>query len=486
MLRAQNELFLLASVAALLVGCAYLLFLAVVSRRVRPPAYANPGLLFRDRTGAESVEDGVAALDLPGPATRLRPRSTSRRYCIVTPCRDEAKYARRTLDAVTRQTEPPALWVIVDDGSTDATPEILADYAERFSYIRLVRRTDRGGRKVGGGVIDAFYAGYDTLDPSDFEYVCKLDLDLDLPPRYFELMMDWMAAYPRIGTCSGKPYFFDPARGEFPVQFPLANASGLISEKLGDENAVGATKFYRTSCFRQIGGFTREVMWDGIDGHRCRQMGWIAVSSDNPEIRYIHLRPMGTSHRNWWTGRVRHGFGQYFMGTAPVYMIASALYRMTRPPLFVGGLAMLYGYFKSMVRRVPRYGDEKFRRLLRGYQWACLLKGKSRATADFNARLAPRWRQHNEATPAASASDRWLGEILVHTCALAVDKLEAALVAQRREYAGLRIGEILVRMKALSEEDVLRGLATQIGLRHGTVRRAAYLVEEATSSAWPN
>src|SRR4051812_40619390 len=116
--------------------------------------------------------------------------SGNRGYCIISPCRDEAAYARRTLDSVTGQTVPPALWVIVDDGSTDATPEILAEYAAKFDYIRIVRRADRGVRKVGPGVIDAFYAGYETINPSDYEYVCKLDLDLDLPPKYFQILIE--------------------------------------------------------------------------------------------------------------------------------------------------------------------------------------------------------------------------------------------------------------------------------------------------------
>jgi len=316
---------------------------------------------------------------------------SSRSYCLITPCRDEAKYARRTLEAVTRQREKPALWVIVDDGSKDLTPEILAGYATRFRWIRVLRRPDRGDRKLGGGVIDAFYTGYDSIDPGAFEYVCKLDLDLDLPPGYFADLMDRMEAEPRIGTCSGKPYFVQPGAPDADVQFPLTDLSHLVSEKAGDENSVGMTKFYRTACFRQIGGFVRELMWDGIDGHRCRQLGWIAISWDDPALRFVHLRPMGTSHKNWWTGRVRHGFGQYFMGTTPVYMLASAAYRMTRAPLVVGGMAMLHGYFKSMIFRNPRYGDDEFRRFLRGYQWACLFRGKAAATAELNSRQAGRW-----------------------------------------------------------------------------------------------
>jgi glycosyltransferase involved in cell wall biosynthesis len=301
-----------------------------------------------------------------------------RRYLLVTPCRDEAKFARRTLDSVTSQTIPPALWLIVDDGSKDETPAILAEYAAKFPFIKIIRREDRGFRKLGGGVIDAFYHGYDTIDPNDFDYVTKLDLDLDLPANYFQSMMERMEAEPRIGTCSGKPFFKDAA-------------GRPVSEMCGDENSVGMVKFYRRKCFQQIGGFVRELMWDGIDCHRCRMLGWIAVSWDNPAINFEHLRPMGTSHKNWWTGRVRHGFGQYFMGTGICYMFASAIFRMSRPPIVIGGIAMLWGYLKSMILRSPRYGDAAFRKFLRSYQWNCLFHGKSRATEELNARQKTAW-----------------------------------------------------------------------------------------------
>lgn len=321
----------------------------------------------------------------------------SRRYCLITPCRDEARNARRTLDSVTTQSLPPALWILVDDGSSDGTPRILAEYAARYPFIRTIRRADRGDRKLGGGVIDAFYSGFDTIDPAEFEFVCKLDLDLELPPRYFELLVQRMTANPRIGTCSGKAYFPSRSLPASPTRFPLTDLEGFVSEKIGDDNSLGMAKFYRTSCFAQIGGFVRELMWDGIDGHRCRQLGWIAVSWDDPELRFVHLRPMGTSHRSWWTGRVRHGFGQYFMGTTPAWMIASALFRMTRPPFFVGGLAMLSGYFGSMIRRRPRYDDPEFRRFLRRYQWACLFQGKKRSMRRLTERQAAVWNPQQRA-----------------------------------------------------------------------------------------
>lgn len=309
----------------------------------------------------------------------------NRSYCLITPCRDEAAHARTTLESVTSQTAPPALWVIVDDGSTDGTAEILREYAERFPYIRIVQRQNRGFRKLGGGVIDAFYEGYLTIRPGDFGYICKLDLDLDLPRTYFAKLMDRMEANPRLGTCSGKPYF--------------RNQHGkLISEACGDENSVGMAKFYRRECFQEIGGFVRYLMWDGIDGHRCRMRGWVAESIDDPEFRFVHLRPMGTSHKNWWTGRMRHGIGQYYMGTGFIYMSASALYRMTRPPRVIGGIAMMAGYLKHSLRRAERYEDPEFRKFLRAYQWRCLLTGKHRATEWINKRQQTQWKRSATAT----------------------------------------------------------------------------------------
>jgi poly-beta-1,6-N-acetyl-D-glucosamine synthase len=290
---------------------------------------------------------------------------------------------RRTLDSVARQSVPPALWIVVDDGSTDETPAILQEYAERLPYLRVVRRQDRGKRSVGPGVIDAFYAGMETVDFKQFDYLCKLDLDLDLPPRYFEILMGKMQAEPRLGTTSGKPYFIDPKSG------------ALVSEGIGDEMSVGMTKFYRTACFDEIGGFVRQVMWDGIDCHRCRMLGWMAESRDDEDLRFIHLRPMGSSQKSIWTGRVRWGFGQYFMGTMPLYLVASAVFRMPRHPILIGGLGMLWGYFSSAARGVDRYGDVEFRRFLNAYQKASLLHGKAKATRRLDESQASVWRSNH-------------------------------------------------------------------------------------------
>ena len=286
---------------------------------------------------------------------------------------------RRTLESVIAQSFPPALWVVVDDGSTDDTPAILESFRGRVPYLQIVRRPDRGRRNVGPGVIEAFYTGLETVSLEEYDYVCKLDLDLDLPPRYFELLMDRMERNPRIGTSSGKPYFVDTRSG------------ALVPEVCGDEMSVGMTKFYRAACFREIGGFVREVMWDGIDCHRCRMLGWVAESVDDEGLRFVHLRPMGSSQKGIWTGRLRSGYGQYFMGTSPLYLLASAVFRLPKHPVLVGSIAMLWGYASSAARGVARYEDAAFRAFLRRYQRACLRLGKGEATRRLNEAQEPVW-----------------------------------------------------------------------------------------------
>jgi biofilm PGA synthesis N-glycosyltransferase PgaC len=292
----------------------------------------------------------------------------SQRYLLISPCRNEAAFMRQTLDSVVAQSVRPARWVIVDDGSSDDTPRILAEYRARHDWIQIVTRTDRGHRAVGPGVIEAFYAGYETVVPGDYEYLCKLDLDLILPPRYFEILMRRCEVEPRIATCSGKAY--------------IRERGVLVNERHGDETSIGATKFYRMSCFLEIRGFIREVMWDVIDCHQCRMKGWIACSWDDRDLRFTHLRPMGSSQEGVLTGRERFGRGQYFMGTGFLYMLASAVNRLNERPVLRGSLAMMWGWIKSAAWRKPRYSGEPFRRFLRHYQWRALLVGKKRATAE--------------------------------------------------------------------------------------------------------
>jgi glycosyltransferase involved in cell wall biosynthesis len=302
------------------------------------------------------------------------PRPVGRRYCLITPCRNEAKYIRSTLDTTCAQTVPPALWIIVDDGSTDETPLILREYAAKYPYIHVVTRKDRGARAVGPGVIEAFYDGLRHVDLDEVDYVCKFDGDLEMRPRYFERVMERMEDDRYLGNLSGKLFERKPD-------------GRLWEERCGDENAVGPAKFYRVACFREIGGFVREVSWDGIDGHLCRMSGWIAQSVDDPEMRIVHLRPMGSSQENIRVGRVRWGRGKYFMGSAFYYVLAAAAYRSVEPPWIWGGLGITYGYAKAALTGHPRYDNPEYRRYLRRFERSQLLFGKRRATERENDRI---------------------------------------------------------------------------------------------------
>ena len=290
-----------------------------------------------------------------------------RQYVVISPCRNEASYIRQTLESVVKQSIPPTLWIIVDDGSTDETPKILSDYASRFAFIKIVSRSDRGARRVGPGVIEAFYDGFRQID-IPYTFLCKLDMDLDLPLRYFERLIELMELEPRLGTVSGKAFYHDNKTGN------------VVLEQIRDHVSLGMTKFYRRECFDQIGGFVREVMWDGIDCHRARMFGWIAGSVDEPELRFEHLRPMGSSEQDIHRGRRRHGYGQYFMGTSLSFITASALSRITVQPRVIGSMMMWWGYFDAMLHRKPRYDDSEFIRFLRRWQWLSLFKGTKRAT----------------------------------------------------------------------------------------------------------
>jgi biofilm PGA synthesis N-glycosyltransferase PgaC len=297
----------------------------------------------------------------------------SKRYLLITPCRNEADYVEATIACVAAQTLPPTLWVIVDDGSTDDTPRILMEAAHRYSFIRVVTRPDRGSRAVGPGVIDAFYAGLESADLDEFDYLAKLDADLEISPFYFERVVERFEDDPYLGTFSGKLY--------------VRRGTEVAYQRTGDENSVGAAKFYRASCFRDIGGFERQVCWDGIDGHTCRMQGWVARSEDHPDLRLVQLRPMGASEGNIWAGRKRWGRGKYYMGSSPYYVVAVSLYRMFERPAVVGGIGILVGYLGALARREPRIGDREYRRFLRRYEGRSLLFGKTRTANEHHDRI---------------------------------------------------------------------------------------------------
>ncbi len=295
----------------------------------------------------------------------------SRRYVLITPCRDEADYLQETIDSVAAQTVLPHRWVIVDDGSTDATPQILDRAAQKYPFIRVVHRDDRGQRSVGPGVIAAFNSGLDTVDLDQYDYLCKLDGDLRFGPRYFERVMEYFEDDPWLGTMSGKTY--------------LQQEAGLVEERVGDENSHGVAKFYRVACFRDIGGFFGRVSWDAIDGHMCRMRGWKATSRHDPELKIVHLRRMGSSQKSFWAGRLRYGRGKYYMGSAWYYVLASGVYRLFERPYVLSGLGIVVGYLQAALHRDARHADVQCRQQIRQFELRSLVFGKRRTVERYHA-----------------------------------------------------------------------------------------------------
>lgn len=273
---------------------------------------------------------------------------------VVSPVRNEAGYIQRTLDSMVAQTVRPAEWIVVDDGSSDATAHLVAACAQRHGFIRLAPREDRGFRQLGAGVVSAFAHGLTQARTPDYRYLGKLDGDLSFGPRYLEIMLATLAREPRLATVSGK--VFRPEGGR------------LVQEFIRDDHTAGQFKLYRREAFEDIGGFVAAVGWDAIDVHRCRMKGWQARSFHHPEALLIHHRLMGSSVRNIYRGRVRLGKANWHMGYHPLYAIASGLFRMHERPRVIGGLISIAAYLYAALRGEPRFADAEFRDYLRRWQ----------------------------------------------------------------------------------------------------------------------
>ena len=152
------------------------------------------------------------------------------------------------------------------------------------------------------------------------------------------------------------------------------------------------TKFYRRAFLEEIGGLVTGLIWDGIDCYRGRMLGWHSKSVDEPELRFIHLRPMGSSDSGILKGRRRLGEGYWFMGSGPTFLLAKALYSAGHKPAIVGSMAMVGGYLNAWWRGVARYDDLQFRRYLRRYHRSLLTKGRQRTLEIFNTEADQTWR----------------------------------------------------------------------------------------------
>jgi poly-beta-1,6-N-acetyl-D-glucosamine synthase len=277
---------------------------------------------------------------------------------IISPVRDESALIEKTLQSMVLQSIKPLEWILVDDGSTDRTAEIIERYSSQYPFIRLVTIKDRGFRKLGGGVIAAFKYGLSQISSKNYQYIAKLDGDMSFGPHYLEIMFNAFEEDPKLAAVSGKVY--------------RPEGEKFVEELTIDEHVAGQFKLYRWAAFCDIGGFVEEVMWDGIDVHMAQMKGWKTMSFEDDRARLIHHRLMGSSDKNVLRGRLRWGRGIYFMGYHPLYALASGIYRMREKPLIIGGALILLGYLKAAVQRIPQYENKEFKEYLQNWQMSKL------------------------------------------------------------------------------------------------------------------
>jgi glycosyltransferase involved in cell wall biosynthesis len=260
------------------------------------------------------------------------------------------------------QTIRPAKWIIVNDGSTDQTGKIAEAAARSNSWITVVDLPDRGFRKAGGGVVNAFYQGYRLIEKGSWEYVVKLDGDLSFGADYFERCFRDFDADPRLGIAGGTI---------------CSDLGGMIEveSKIDPRFHVrGATKIYRRQCWQKLGGLIYAPGWDTVDEVKANMLGWITRTL--PDIKVIHHRPTGAAYGTW-NDRVKGGMSNYIAGYHPLFMLVKCIRRMAEKPYFIGGCGLLFGFIKGYVARVPQVEDEALINYFQGQQMRRLLLRKS-------------------------------------------------------------------------------------------------------------
>jgi biofilm PGA synthesis N-glycosyltransferase PgaC len=279
-------------------------------------------------------------------------------YVVITPVRNEETRVKVTIDSILAQTIRPAQWIIVDDGSSDQTPQILARAAERHPFIHVLRRADRGFRKSGTGVMEAFYDGYGEMSDLQWGFLAKLDGDLSFASDYFEKCIEQFRVNPRLGIGGGTI---------------CSTVDGVaVPESKGDPpfHVRGATKIYRRACWDAIGGLIKTTGWDTMDEVKANMIGWQTYSFR--ELNVVQLRETGGAD-GVWRNYFKNGRANYIVGYHPFFMAAKCMKRLRQPPFGVVSLALWCGFMTGYFGKSARVPDRAAIRYLRRQQFRALL-----------------------------------------------------------------------------------------------------------------
>jgi len=274
-------------------------------------------------------------------------------YIVITPVRNEAAHVTSTIESMTRQTIIPKKWIIVDDGSTDKTPQIIDAASNQHSWIHVLHRPDRGFRRPGGGVIQAFYDGYSNLGDVYWDFLVKLDADLSFEPDYFERCLDYFASEPELGIGGGM--VCSSHNGE------------LREESIGDPpfHVRGATKIYRRACWKQIEPLIQAPGWDTVDEVKANMKGWSTRTFR--DVPVVQLKATGCADGSWQNW-FKNGLANYITGYHPLFMLAKCLKRSLQKPYFTASMGLCAGFASGYLKQIPRPESANFIRYLRQQQ----------------------------------------------------------------------------------------------------------------------
>lgn len=283
----------------------------------------------------------------------VQPAAFMDRYVIISPVKDEERYVETTIRSVIAQTIRPARWLLVDDGSSDRTPEIIESYCRKHQWMSLLRLPMGAERGAGSPVVQAFLAGYEHVQGEEFDFIVKLDCDLRLPPTYFGQLLSRFETDARLGIASGI-YLEQHDGAQRAIEMP-------------EYHAAGACKVMRAECYRDIDGFVVSRGWDTVDEIRAQCRGW--RTTHFADLPFEHLRPEGSVRGTLYTNRL-HG-EVFFLTGGPIEFFAFKVLQRAitgRPPL-LAGLMLLTGYLKPWLLRkrrlVSRDEANHYRRQLR-------------------------------------------------------------------------------------------------------------------------
>jgi glycosyltransferase involved in cell wall biosynthesis len=260
-------------------------------------------------------------------------------YVLVTPARDEAGFIELTIQSVLAQTVLPLKWVIVSDGSTDGTDDIVKRYAADHDWIELVRLPERRERNFAGKVY-AFNAGKARVEELPYEVIGSLDADVTFESGYFSYLLEKLAADPMLGL----------------VGTPIVEATGERYDyrMVSIEHVSGGCQVFRRECFEAIGGY-QPVKGGAIDliaVITARMKGWKTRTFTGKVC--LHKRTMGTVQCGPIHAKFKYGAKDYALGNHPLWELFRVMYQMTKSPYVLRGLALGAGYLWARMRRAER------------------------------------------------------------------------------------------------------------------------------------